>query len=189
VSLGPCDSTSYANGFCFEDCVVCALTSSAHSESPAQAKFSFRPVLHVIQHTRTWDIFGTVRRRRHAYRVAGHSQTIVALHPADANATKHGPYSRTGRVLAPRAVELLEERVDEHGYDFEDSIFDDGDPEFRRSGRRGRRRRHARRRGRVRGWGGAKIGSAHPRGRARVRRNAGRENLVPDSVMGARLRP
>jgi hypothetical protein len=41
----------------------------------------------------------------------------------------------------------------------------------------------------VRGWGGAKIGSAHPRGRARVRRNAGRENLVPDSVMGARLRP
>ena len=38
----------------------------------------------------------------------GHSETLVASHPGNLNAARHGVHSRTGRVLAPRAAELAD---------------------------------------------------------------------------------
>jgi hypothetical protein len=41
--------------------------------------------------------------------MAGHKQTLVASHPGNVNAVRHGVHSRTGRVLAQRAAELADE--------------------------------------------------------------------------------
>lgn len=39
----------------------------------------------------------------------GHPSTLVAAQPGNANAARSGVFSRTGRVLAPRAQELTEQ--------------------------------------------------------------------------------
>jgi hypothetical protein len=39
----------------------------------------------------------------------GHPATLVAAHPGNTNAVRSGIYSRTGRVLAPRAREIADE--------------------------------------------------------------------------------
>jgi hypothetical protein len=38
----------------------------------------------------------------------GHPATLVAAHPENTNAVKSGVYSRTGRVLSPRAAEIAD---------------------------------------------------------------------------------
>jgi hypothetical protein len=42
----------------------------------------------------------------------GHKKTLVAAHPGNTNATKHGAYSQ--RLKAPRVAEVFDELVAEH---------------------------------------------------------------------------
>src|SRR4051794_6619627 len=52
----------------------------------------------------------SVRRRWHHRKVNpnGNPPTLRASHPGNTNATRHGVFSRTGRVLAPRAAEIAQ---------------------------------------------------------------------------------
>jgi hypothetical protein len=59
-----------------------------------------------LGHRRTAaDRVGTLRRMNND----GYPGTLVAGHPGNLNAVRHGVYSRTGRVLAPRAAEIAEQ--------------------------------------------------------------------------------